>query len=250
MANKFYLSIGVALSFIIISCGTGKKLEAAEAKINEANAKNAQLNNNIDQLNAQVASLTQDKDHITSDFVRYRQQCEGISVKYKSANSILRQQETILKQIDEKLESALTDLEGRGLSVHYKRGLLFVSMEDDLLYKSGSSKLDQKGIDALAKIATVLNDYPDVKIIVVGNTDDMKFKNGSDNWSLSTERANSVVRVLRDVYSTDPARMTSAGRGKFNPVEDNGTAEGRAKNRRTDIIFNPDMDKVWDSLDL
>src|SRR3954453_17923584 len=106
MANKFYLVIGVALSFVVTSCGTGKKLEAAEAKINEANAKNAQLNNNIDQLNAQVASLTQDKDHITSDFVRYRQQCEGISVKYKSANSILRQQETILKQIDEKLESA------------------------------------------------------------------------------------------------------------------------------------------------
>src|SRR5439155_2718628 len=106
-------------------------------------------------------------------------------------------------QIEDKLQAALTDLEDRGLSVYHRRGLVFVSMEDALLYKSGSSKLDKNGIDALSKIAGVMNDYPDVKVIVVGNTDDAKLKGSGDNWSLSTERANGVVRILRDTYNID-----------------------------------------------
>jgi chemotaxis protein MotB len=123
-------------------------------------------------------------------------------------------------------------------------------MEDKLFYKSGSARFDKTGIEALSKISSVMTDYPDVKIIVVGNTDNVPVKQGTDNWTLSTERANSVVRVLRDVYKIDPARLAAAGRGVFNPVADNTTAEGRAKNRRIDIIFNPDMDMVWDSIEL
>jgi len=232
------------------SCGTGKKLQTAEAKISEYDGKNKELTEQVKQLNAENSGLTERNKQVEADFTQYRKQCEVLHSKYQIASDILRDQEHLLQQIDEKLEAALSDMKDRGLSVHYKRGFLFVSMEDKLLYRSGSSRLDKQGIEALSKIAGVLNDYPDVKIIVVGNTDDVQVKNGSDNWTLSTERANGVVRVLRDNYKTDPVRLTSAGRGKFSPVSDNSTEEGRAKNRRTDIILNPDMDKVWDSLEL
>jgi len=250
MTSKFYALPGVFFSIAIASCGTSKKLQTAEAQILDLNSKNAELTQHVNQMTADAAGLNDQNNKITADFSQYRQQCEKIQSKYKNANDALSQQENILKQINDKLETALADLEDRGLSVHYKRGLLFVSMEDQLLYKSGSAKIDSKGIEALSKIANVVNDYPDVKIIVVGNTDDQLFKKGSDNWTLSTERANSVVRVLRDVYKTDASRLTSAGRGRFNPVSDNSTVEGRAKNRRIDIIFNPDMDKLWDSIEL
>jgi chemotaxis protein MotB len=250
MTNRFCAAIGFSAIFLASSCGTNKKLASAEAEANDLKAKNAELTSHVGQLTQEISDLTNRNDQMTADFVRYRKQCEGVQDKYRTANNVLKDQETILRQLDEKLEAALADLEGRGLSVHYKRGLLFVSMEDQLLFKTGSAKVDKGAFDALAKIAGVVNDYPDVKLIVVGNTDDKMFKGPTDNWTLSTERANSVVRILRDSYSIDPARMTSAGRGKFNPVADNSTEEGRAKNRRIDIIFNPDLDKVWDSIEL
>jgi len=250
MTSKSYASVGVFFAFIVSACGTGKKLQTAETQLSEANNDNAQLTTNVNQLNAEVARLTDENKKVSGDFAQYRQQCESMQQKYTAASEILKDQDKILKQLEDQLEAALSDMKDRGLSVNYKRGLLFVSMEDQLLYKSGSSKIDQKGIETLGKIAGVINDYPDVKIIVVGNTDDKLFKTGSDNWTLSTERANGVVRTLRDVYKIDPARLTSGGRGRFNPVADNSTEEGRAKNRRIDIIFNPNMDKVWDSIEL
>jgi chemotaxis protein MotB len=250
MIGKFYTSIAVVLTLVGTSCGSSKKMEAVESDLSHCRDKNIQLERNVHDLAAEIFNLTDQKKQIEADFASYRNESDRVRDKYSDANDILKQQESILRQIDEKLEAALSDLEGRGMSVHYKRGLLFVSMEDQLLFKSGSSKLGKEGVDALSKIAGVLSDYPDVKIIVVGNTDDVQFKNGSDNWTLSTERANGVVRILRDVYHTDPARLTAAGRGKFNPIAENTTAEGRAKNRRTDIIFNPDLDKLWDGIDV
>ena len=115
-----------------------------------------------------------------------------------------------------------------------------------LLYKSGSATLDKGGVEALAPVASILGDYPNLRVIVLGNTDDKMFKKGSDNWTLSTERANAVVRALEKSYNVDPARLTSAGRGSYNPVADNETSEGKARNRRTEIIFNPDFSKLWE----
>jgi len=101
----------------------------------------------------------------------------------------------------------------------------------------------------LGNLANALNGYPDLKVIVVGNTDDVMYKKGAmDNWTLSTDRANGVVRILRDDYKVDPVRLTAAGKSKYNPIADNSTKEGKAKNRRTEIILNPDLEKIWDSV--
>jgi chemotaxis protein MotB len=121
-------------------------------------------------------------------------------------------------------------------------------MKDNLLYKSGSAKLSEDGKKALGNLASVLSEMPKLKVIVVGNTDTMHVKGVADNWSLSTERANGVVRALVKEYGIDPARLTAAGKGKFNPVADNSTEEGRAKNRRTEIVLNPDWERLWESV--
>jgi chemotaxis protein MotB len=96
----------------------------------------------------------------------------------------------------------------------------------------------------------VLNENPNLLVYVIGNTDSVKVVRGfTDNWSLSTERANTVVRVLRDQYQVSMDRVTSAGRGKYDPIADNATADGRKQNRRTDIILNPDLSRLWDLID-
>ena len=163
--------------------------------------------------------------------------------------AVLKEQADMMHQIQTKVENALADFKSKGVEVYFNKGLVHVEMEDKLLYKSGSSKLGTEGKDALNHLAGVLSGYPNLKIIVLGNTDDVKFKNGMDNWTLSTERANGVVRVLKDEGKLDPMRLTAAGKGMYNPVAENTTEEGRTKNRRTDIILNPDLDKLWDSVD-
>jgi chemotaxis protein MotB len=123
-------------------------------------------------------------------------------------------------------------------------------MQDKLLFPSGSVTLNKEGVDALKIVADVVQDYPKVKIYVVGNTDtDGVGKGYKDNWSLSTERANTVVRIFRDKYGIDPGRLTAAGRSKYNPVIENTTAENKARNRRTEIILNPDLSRLWDMME-
>jgi chemotaxis protein MotB len=121
-------------------------------------------------------------------------------------------------------------------------------MQDNLMYKSGSAALSPDGKKALGNLAAVLQEYPKLEVIVVGNTDTVHVKGVKDNWSLSTERANGVVRALTKDYNIDPARLTAAGKGKFSPIADNSTAEGRAKNRRTEIVLNPDWQRIWQSV--
>jgi len=251
---KVYPLVGALATLIITSCAANKKAQQQVKDLNESNARlsasNDALSKQVNDLNNVVSHLTEQNRKMTADFAEYRNKCKDIQEKYKDANDVLNLQDKILTQIEKKLEDALSDLEDRGLTVYHKKGLLFVSMEDKMLFKSGSYKLGGEGAQALSKIAVVMNDYPDVKVIVVGNTDNVQSKKGSDNWTLSTERANSVVRVLRETYNINPTRLTSGGKGRFNPVADNDTAEGRAKNRRIDIVFNPDLDKLWESIEL
>jgi chemotaxis protein MotB len=141
----------------------------------------------------------------------------------------------------------LEDFYAGGVEVFYKDGLLRVQLAEELLYRTGSAMLGTTGKNALGSLAVVLNEYPRLRVIVVGNTDNVKYKKGSDNWTLSTERANGVVRLLNEHYHVDASRLTSAGKAQFNPVAENSTSEGRGQNRRIDIILNPDIERIWNS---
>ncbi len=255
MLKQIILPAAAAFIILASSCGPNKKLQAAKSElesahneINQLEKKNQQLSQSIDALKTDFAAIDNRNRTLVNEFTNYKKSCEENEEKLAVMREILTEEAQNLDRLEQLLDSALDDFSDRGVDVHHKDGLLYVSLSDDLLYKPGSSKLGENGKKALNSLANVLNQYPKLKVIVLGNTDDVKFKKGSDNWTLSTERANGVVRTLRDDYMVDPSRLTSAGKGKYNPVADNSTEEGRARNRRTDIILNPDFDRLWTAI--
>jgi chemotaxis protein MotB len=185
---------------------------------------------------------------LNAQYESYKKDCENLKEKLSVVEEILTEEAGKLHKVEALLTTALADFQANGVDVYSKGGLVYVSLPHALLYSSGSAAVNEKGRNALSKLSVVLNQYPKLRVIVSGNTDSIQFKKGSDNLSLSTERANGVVRILRDKYQVDPVRLTSAGKGKYNPVADNTTGEGRAKNRRTDIILNPDLERIWNSV--
>ena len=247
--KKLFIGLLIVSVFFLMACKASKKLEIAQGQLSELTEQNRQLKSKVSGLQSDVSNCTAASKTIQDEYDSYKTQCRQTEEKLKSAQAILKDQYNTMQQLHDKVDQALTDFKDKGVEVFFKNGLVYVEMEDQLLYKTGSSKLDKKGKEALADLAVVLNEYPNLKVIVLGNTDDVKFKNGMDNWTLSTERANGVVRILRDEGKMNPERLTAAGKGMYNPVAENTTAEGRAKNRRTDIILNPDLDRLWESIE-
>ena len=213
MLTKFIITGATLFSLLITSCGTNKKLQAAYSEVSQLQAKNAELEKNYNTLKQESSDQKGSYEKLLADYGKYKKECEETEAKLATVREVLIEEAKTLQTVQDKLDSALVDFKEKGVEVHYKDGLVYVSMADNLLYKSGSAVLGAEGKKALAPLATVLKDYPNLKVIVLGNTDDVQFKKGSDNWSLSTERANGVVRTLRDDYKVDPARLTAAGKG-------------------------------------
>jgi chemotaxis protein MotB len=245
MIQKFLLP--AVLSGLLGSCGPSNELQLATAQVQQMQANNQALTKNVDDLKKQVADLNVGNTSLSGQLNECQGKVAETELRLRGLRNVLKEESDNLHKVQQKIDEGMADFQSKGVEIVYKNGLLYVSMAEGLLYKSGSAVLSDSGKMALNNLATVLNSYPKLKVIVLGNTDDKMFKKGSDNWTLSTERANGVVRVLRDA-SVDPARLTSAGKGKYGPVADNSTVEGRAKNRRTDIILNPDLDRLWNSV--
>jgi len=248
MTNKstiFFLLLGAV---ILSSCGAGKKLDNANAQIADLQSQNSQLTSSNNDLKKQVTDLTTQNKAATDQFNSYKVQCQKNEQELKEVNDAMNELADNVMALQAKIDSAEAEFNDKGLEVHSENGVVYVDMKDNLLYKSGSAKLSEDGKKALGNLASVLSEMPKLKVIVVGNTDTMHVKGVADNWSLSTERANGVVRTLVRDYNIDPARLTAAGKGKFNPIGDNSTAEGRAKNRRTEIVLNPDWERLWESV--
>ena len=248
MTNKstiFFLLLGAV---ILSSCGAGKKLDNANAQIADLQSQNSQLTSSNNDLKKQVTDLTTQNKAASDQFNSYKVQCQKNEQELKEVNDAMNELADNVMALQAKIDSAEAEFNDKGLEVHSENGVVYVDMKDNLLYKSGSAKLSEDGKKALGNLASVLSEMPKLKVIVVGNTDTMHVKGVADNWSLSTERANGVVRTLVRDYNIDPARLTAAGKGKFNPIGDNSTAEGRAKNRRTEIVLNPDWERLWESV--
>jgi chemotaxis protein MotB len=231
----------------ILSCGTSKKLESANAQINT-------LNSQVDGLNKQVAEnqkLISELKEENISFNKDAQECrivkENLINNLKAMNNALAEQGTSIRKIHAKVDSALMKFSNAGIDVYFKNGLVHIAMKDQLMFKSGSTTVGWEGKQALAVIADVVKDFPGISIYVIGNTDNVPVKSGfKDNWSLSTERANAIVRVMRDENNIDPTRIISAGRAMYHPIAGNETDEGKSRNRRTDIILNPNLERLWE----
>jgi chemotaxis protein MotB len=160
---------------------------------------------------------------------------------------IINAQDSLLNALNDVVKKALLSFKSDEINVEMKNGKVYISMSDKLLFKSGSAAVEEAGKDAIKKLAEVLNKNPDIDVLIEGHTDNIPIKTAryEDNWSLSADRALSIVRLLSETHSVNPKRLVAAGRGEFYPKADNSTAEGRAKNRRTEIILTPKLDELY-----
>jgi chemotaxis protein MotB len=168
---------------------------------------------------------------------------------YEALKAEVARKDSIMNALRDNVAKALTGFENNGLTITNKNGQIYVSMDEKLLFASGSFSVNAKGQEALIKLAKVLESDQDIRIIVEGHTDSVPYYgkgNLNDNWDLSVKRATSIVRVLTGNSTIDPKRITAAGRGEFLPVDKNTTKEGRARNRRTEIILQPDLEKLYE----
>lgn len=167
--------------------------------------------------------------------------------KMKELQSILSRKDSAVAALKSKVSNALLGFENNGLSVNVKNGKVYVSLDEKLLFKSGSYVVEPNGVNALKKLAKVLEQNTDINVLIEGHTDDVPYRSDAsvkDNWDLSAKRATAVVRILTENSKIDPIRLTAAGRSEFLPIDKAKTPQARQKNRRTEIILTPKLDEL------
>lgn len=218
----------------------GNKLDEQTRRLSkEIEEKNTKLQQKELELNAALAKAEAE-----------RAQLEKTNARLRKLESELNSKDSITRSLKDAISRALAGFDDLDIKVENRNGKVYVSLAEKLLFKSGSTAVDPKGKDALLKLAAALNKQKDVNIMVEGHTDN-KPMNGEkikDNWELSVLRAISIVRILTDDGKINDKRIIASGRGEAQPIANNNTAEGRAKNRRTEIILTPNLDKIMDIL--
>jgi chemotaxis protein MotB len=196
-------------------------------------------------LDARESSLKKAESELESA----RLQSQEREKQIKEMSRILSQKDSAVAGLRRIVADALLNFENNGLTVKTKNGKVYVSLEERLLFASGSTQIDSKGEEAIKKLAVVLEQNPDINITIEGHTDNVPYNSAGstlkDNWDLSVLRATSIVRILLGSARIDAQRITAAGHGEFLPVDTDKTAEGRRKNRRTEIILTPKLDELF-----
>ena len=215
-----------------------EELRRAYAKLQEAyNQLQGDYTNNVSQGNVNICTLV-DEINASNKFIK---QLVDAKSKSDSLNQVLTN----------RLTRSLTREEMADVDVQVLKGVVYISLADNMLYKSGSYEIGDRAHETLSKIAKIIQDYKEYDVLVEGNTDDVPISktNIRNNWDLSALRASSVVQVLQTQYGIDPKRMTCGGRGQYNPVASNNTEKGKQRNRRTQIIITPKLDQFMDLID-
>lgn len=178
-------------------------------------------------------------------------QLEAREKRVKELEELIAQKDAALSKLKKSIEDALLGFDKNELSVSVKDGKIYVSLSEKLLFQSGSTEVDKKGRDALNKLASVLEKQQDISIMIEGHTDNVPIKTAciKDNWDLSVLRATSIVRILTIDNKVDVKKVIPSGRGEYMPVASNATKEERARNRRTEIILAPNLDKIFKILE-
>ena len=200
-------------------------------------AKNRDL---LEQLGAKEKALALEQEQLNKNNQRLQELEALIAAKEES-----------MRKLKETLSKALNSFEGKGLTVEQKNGKVYVSMENKLLFKSGSWAVGSEGKNAVVEVGKVLGDNPDISVLIEGHTDDDPFGGSgpiADNWDLSTKRATAIVAILSENKSVNKQNLTAAGRGEFSPLASNNSVEGKSKNRRIEIILTPRLDEIAEML--
>jgi Flagellar motor protein len=277
MKKKVLMLTLIAGTLLISSCASKKELLNCQTENKELSSNYQDSKEQLAATKARVASL---EDQLSQQKRDYAALQGSLDKSLTNANSNNINISKLVDQINESnlyirhlvevksksdsLNLVLTNNLTRSLSkdemkevdVQVLKGVVYISLADNMLYKSGSYEINDRAAETLSKIAKIIMDYKDYDVLIEGNTDNVavnptapSMKNIRNNWDLSALRASSVVQYLQDHYGVDPKRLTAGGRGEFNPIATNDTEIGKQRNRRTQIIITPKLDQFMDLID-
>ncbi len=232
---------------------TDKNLKALQASYNalEKNS-DAALKSNMDknrellaQLETKEKALAAEQDRLN----KLKSELESSSKRLAELESYIAAKEANMKKLKETLSKSLKAFEGKGLTIEQRNGKVYVSMENKLLFQTGSWAVNEEGKKAIVLVGKVLSDNPDISVLIEGHTDNDKILGAigggvENNWDLSTKRATAIVNILSENKGINKQNLTAAGRGEFAPLMSNDTPEGKAKNRRIEIVLTPKLDEI------
>lgn len=274
----------IAGCIMISSCVSKKELENCQLENKELTGKYQDTKDQLSDVNSQlaaskvrVASLEEQLSQVRNDYSSLQNSLDkSLTASNQTTVNISKLVDQInesnqyirhlveVKSKSDSLNLILTNNLTRSLSkeelkevdVQVLKGVVYISLADNMLYKSGSYEINDRAAETLSKIAKIIKDYNDYDVLIEGNTDDVPvntssaaMKNIRNNWDLSCLRASSVVQALQNQYGVDPKRLTAGGRGEYNPVTSNTTETGKQRNRRTQIIITPKLDQFMDLID-
>ncbi len=261
---KKYTWIPLSLVIAFSSCVPKKKLLSEQNRVRILQSDSISTHSNLNDCSAKlndcktkVTTLEGDKTEIQKNLQNLSSSSQASienskmtiadqAKRLKDLQTLIQSQKDILSKLKKTIADALINFKPDELSVELKDGRLYVSLQEKLLFKSGSAVVDPKGKEALQTLATVVNATQDISIMIEGHTDNVPVSGKyEDNWSLSTARAAAIVRILTSDYKVDPHTISAAGRSEFFPVADNSTVEGKARNRRTEIILSPNLKELF-----
>jgi chemotaxis protein MotB len=218
--------------------------DALEKNSSSAIAENVNKNKELlAQLEAKEQALQAENARLQT----LKNELELRSNRVAELENMIAAKDAAMTELKNAISRALVDFEGKGLTVVQRDGKVYVSMENKLLFESGSWAVGVEGKKAVKQLGTVLADNPDINVLIEGHTDNVPYSgNGTlkGNWDLSTKRATAIVEILRENESINPENLTAAGRGEYAPIATNDTAEGKAKNRRIEVILTPKLDEI------
>ena len=234
---------------------TGEELRTTESELSELKESYSKLETYYNNALSNSGKLNKDLAEQQQQLLLMREQNERLSAdlterekRVKEMEAILKAQEEAVNKLREKISGALLNFKGSDLSVEVKDGKVYVSLAEQLLFGSGSTQVDANGKRALQQLAEAIKGQTDLRIMVEGHTDNVPISRTSnymkDNWDLSVMRATSIVRILTEA-GVAPDQVIAAGKGEFSPVTSNETREGKAKNRRTEIVITPDLSELF-----
>ncbi len=275
MKNKI-ITIGIIILVCASACVSTKKYQSLQQDYNSLQGRSAAVlrenedcKNNLGAANVKIAGLQDQLNAERSHLQNLQSSLEKCLNSTSQGNTNISK---LLDQINESnqyikelvasknksdslnmvltnnLTRSLTREEMQDVDVQVLKGVVYISLSDNMLYKSGSYEISDRAGETLSKIAKIITDYKDFEVLIEGNTDNVPISkpNIRNNWDLSALRASSVVQALQNNYGVDPKRLTAGGRGEYNPVASNDTEEGKMKNRRTQIIITPKLDQFME----
>lgn len=263
------LSVVALAALVVTSCVPQKKYDELQNRFNSVYAENQGCQTELaasksrvqgleDMLNAERSNLATMQAALTDCLAGSKQGGVNISKlvdeinasnKYiKHLTEINRKNDSLNMVLTNNLTRSLSREEMRDVDVQVLKGVVYISLSDNMLYRSGSYEISSAAHETLSKIAKIIKDYRDYDVLIEGNTDNVPIsrENIRNNWDLSTLRASSVVQALQNEHGVDPKRLTAGGRGEYNPIASNATDEGRTRNRRTQIIITPKLDEFME----